>query len=64
MIKHDKAVEFLEETRYMQAQGIYDDIEKAYVYKTASQAEVLAVYGGGSIALREDLYKKHLSFVK
>ena len=28
MIKHDKAVEFLEETRYMQAQGIYDDIEK------------------------------------
>ena len=37
----------------MQAQGIYDDIEKAYVYKTASQAEVLAVYGGGSIALRE-----------
>ena len=48
----------------MQAQGIYDDIEKAYVYKTASQAEVLAVYGGGSIALREDLYKKHLSFVK
>ena len=47
----------------MQAQGIYDDIEKAYVYKTASQAEVLAVYGGGSIALRR-LYKKHLSFVK
>ncbi|MFV5897191.1 hypothetical protein [Bacillus cereus] len=60
--KHDKAVEFLEETRYMQAQGIYDDIEKAYVYKTASQAEVLAVYGGGSIALREDLYKKAFEF--
>lgn len=62
--KHDKAVEFLEETQYMQAQGIYDDIEKSYIYKTASKAEVLAVYGGGSIALKDDLYKKSLEFCK
>ncbi|PEK70475.1 hypothetical protein COL32_26965 [Bacillus pseudomycoides] len=62
--KHDKAVEFLEETRYMQAQGIYNDIEKSYIYKTASKAEVLAVYGGGSIALKDDLYKKALEFCK
>lgn len=62
--KHDKAVEFLEETRYMQAQGIYNDIEKSYIYKTASKAEVLAVYGGGSIALKGDLYKKLLAFCK
>lgn len=60
--KHDKAVEFLEETRYMQAQDIYNDIEKSYIYKTASKAEVLAVYGGGSIALKDDLYKKLLEF--
>ncbi len=62
--KHDKAVEFLEETRYMQAQGIYNDIEKSYIYKTSSKAEVLAVYGGGSIALKDDLYKKALEFCK
>ncbi|MCM3736512.1 ParM/StbA family protein [Bacillus cytotoxicus] len=62
--KHDKAVEFLEETRYIQAQGIYNDIEKSYIYKTASKAEVLAVYGGGSIALKDDLYKKSLEFCK
>ncbi|MCQ6342321.1 ParM/StbA family protein [Bacillus cereus] len=62
--KHDKAVEFLEETRYMQAQGIYDDIEKSYIYKTASKAEILAIYGGGSIALKDDLYKKVLEFCK
>lgn len=62
--KHDKAVEFLEETRYMQAQGIYNDIEKSYIYKTASKAEVLAIYGGGSIALKDDLYKKALGFCK
>lgn len=62
--KHDKAVEFLEETRYMQAQGIYNDIEKSYIYKTSSKAEVLAVYGGGSIALKDDLYKKSLEFCK
>ncbi|WJE61157.1 ParM/StbA family protein [Bacillus mycoides] len=62
--KHDKAVEFLEETRYMQAQGIYNDIEKSYIYKTASKAEVLAIYGGGSIALKDDLYKKALEFCK
>ncbi|OQR53375.1 ParM/StbA family protein [Bacillus sp. CDB3] len=62
--KHDKAVEFLEETRYMQAQGIYSDIEKSYIYKTSSKAEVLAVYGGGSIALKDDLYKKALEFCK
>ncbi|MEN8648649.1 ParM/StbA family protein [Bacillus toyonensis] len=62
--KHDKAVEFLEETRYMQAQDIYNDIEKSYIYKTASKAEVLAVYGGGSIALKDDLYKKLLEFSK
>ncbi|EJS44966.1 hypothetical protein ICG_06085 [Bacillus cereus BAG1X1-3] len=60
--KHGKAVEFLEETRYMQAQDIYNDIEKSYIYKTASKAEVLAVYGGGSIALKDDLYKKLLEF--
>lgn len=62
--KHDKAVEFLEETRYMQAQGIYNDIEKSYIYRTSSKAEVLAVYGGGSIALKDDLYKKALEFCK
>lgn len=62
--KHDKAVELLEETRYMQAQGIYNDIEKSYIYKTASKAEVLAIYGGGSIALKDDLYKKALGFCK
>ena len=60
--KHDKAVEFLKDTRYMQAQGIYNDIEKSYIYKTASKAEVLAIYGGGSIALKDDLYKKLLDF--
>ncbi|MEB9975290.1 ParM/StbA family protein [Bacillus cereus] len=60
--KHNKAVEFLEETRYMQAQDIYNDIEKSYIYKTASKAEVLAVYGGGSIALKDDLYIKLLEF--
>ncbi|MFD0769034.1 hypothetical protein ACFQZ1_09025 [Bacillus sp. CGMCC 1.60114] len=62
--KHDKAVEFLEDTRYIQAQGIYNDIEKSYIYKTASKAEVLAVYGGGSIALKDDLYRKALEFCK
>ncbi|PEI44656.1 ParM/StbA family protein [Bacillus pseudomycoides] len=62
--KHNKAVEFLADTQFMQADRIYNDIEKSYIYKTTSKAEVLAVYGGGSIALKDDLYKKALEFCK
>lgn len=59
---HDRATNFLYETRYIQAENIRRDIETKYDQKTAGEAEVLAVYGGGSVELKEDLYDELKSF--
>lgn len=59
---HEEASDYLYETRYEQAQLITEDIKEKYRNETGSEAEIIAVYGGGSIALREELYKKVLAF--
>ncbi len=61
---HQEAKEFFYETRYVQAENILRDIRNKYRNNTASEAEVIAIYGGGSIALEEDLEKELVSFCK
>ncbi|WP_018767438.1 ParM/StbA family protein [Bacillus sp. 105MF] len=61
---HKEAKGFFYETRFVQAENILSDIRKKYKNNTASEAEVIAIYGGGSIALEDDLKKELVSFCK
>ncbi|KAA0781292.1 ParM/StbA family protein [Bacillus sp. BPN334] len=61
---HNEAKGFFYETRFVQAENIMRDIRNKYRNNTASEAEVIAIYGGGSIALEEDLEKELMSFCK
>lgn len=64
--KNDKynedATEFIYETRYEQAELIKEDLEQKFINDTGGRAEILAVYGGGSIALRNELFNKLKKF--
>jgi len=59
---HDLAVRFMEEARYLQAQQIFEDIQEKYMTNTAANVDVIAVYGGGSIQFKDDLYEELLDF--
>ncbi|MDZ3956236.1 ParM/StbA family protein [Bacillus thuringiensis] len=59
---HEDAKEFIYETRYEQAELIKEDVEDKFINDTGGRAEVLAVYGGGSISLRNELHAKLLKF--
>lgn len=59
---HEEASEYLYETRYEQAELITEDIREKYISETGGEAEIVVIYGGGSIALREELYQKILNF--
>lgn len=58
---HDLAVRFMQEARYSQAQRILEDIQEKYS-DIAGSVDVIAVYGGGSIQFREELYEELLDF--
>lgn len=66
--KNDKYYEdasgFIYNTRFEQAELIQEDIEDKFTNATGGQAEVLAVYGGGSISLKEELYDELLRLCK
>ncbi|MBG9482968.1 hypothetical protein ABE47_34475 [Bacillus thuringiensis] len=53
---------FLYETRYEESESIIESVEEKYNEETAGQAEIIAVYGGGSIGLRAEFYNKILKF--
>jgi len=59
---HELAVRFMEEARYLQAQQIFEDIQEKYMTNTAANVDVIAVYGGGSIQFKDDLYEELLDF--
>ena len=61
---HKESKGFFYETRFVQAENILRDIRNKYRNNTASEAEVIAIYGGGSIALEDDLKKDLVSFCK
>lgn len=58
---HDLAVRFMQEARYSQAQRILEDIQEKYS-DIAGNIDVIAVYGGGSIQFKEELYEDLLDF--
>ncbi|MED3731098.1 ParM/StbA family protein [Geobacillus stearothermophilus] len=58
---HDLAVRFMQEARYSQAQRILEDIQEKYS-DIAGNVDVIAVYGGGSIQFKEELYEELLDF--
>jgi len=58
---HDLAVRFMQEARYSQAQRILEDIQEKYS-DIAGNVDVIAVYGGGSIQFKEELYEELLGF--
>lgn len=57
---YEDASEFIYNTRFEQAELIQEDVENKFTNDTGGQAEVLAVYGGGSISLKEELYDELL----
>lgn len=59
---YDEATSFFSETRFVQAENILQDIKNKYRDNTASEAEIIAVYGGGSIGFEEDLYEELSNF--
>ncbi|MCU5081500.1 ParM/StbA family protein [Bacillus cereus] len=59
---HEDATEFIYETRYEQADLIEEDLEQKFINDTGGRAEILAVYGGGSIALKNELFNKLKKF--
>lgn len=58
---HNLAVRFMQEARYLQAQRILEDIQEKYS-DIAGNVDVIAVYGGGSIQFKEELYSDLLDF--
>lgn len=52
----------MEEARYAQAQKILEDIQEKYMEKTAGQVDFIAVYGGGSVQFKDDLYDELIDF--
>ncbi|GAB6892109.1 ParM/StbA family protein [Geobacillus zalihae] len=58
---HNLAVRFMQEARYSQAQRILEDIQEKYS-DIAGNVDVIAVYGGGSIQFKEELYEELLDF--
>lgn len=61
---HTEAKSFFYETRFVQAENILQDIKNKYRENTASEAQVIAVYGGGSVGFKEDLYDELATFCK
>lgn len=59
---HTYAVRYMGEARYSQAQRILEDIQEKYMSKTAGNVDIIAIYGGGSIQFKDDLYNDLVDF--
>ncbi|MCR6790447.1 ParM/StbA family protein, partial [Bacillus thuringiensis] len=58
----DEASRFLENGKYIQAMRILEDIQEKYTEKIAGDADIICVYGGGSIEFESLLYDDLLEF--
>ncbi|MDQ8094864.1 hypothetical protein [Bacillus amyloliquefaciens] len=52
----------MDEAIISQATLILEDIQETYIRNTSSQAEIFAVYGGGSVTFKDELYKELKEF--
>ncbi|EJQ01738.1 ParM/StbA family protein [Bacillus cereus] len=59
---YDEASRFLENGKYIQAMRILEDIQEKYTEKIAGDADLICVYGGGSIEFESLLYNDLLEF--
>lgn len=53
----DLAINCMKDARLIQVELIQNDIESKYNSVLASEPEIIAVYGGGSIEFKDDMYK-------
>lgn len=56
------AISCMKEARLIQVELIQNDIESKYNSVLASEPEIIAVYGGGSIEFKDDMYKHLKAF--
>ncbi|MDT9027802.1 ParM/StbA family protein [Rossellomorea yichunensis] len=61
---HELAKQYMHEARYAQAHLILEDLQEKYMTNAASQVDIIAVYGGGSIQFKEELYEGLLNFAE
>ncbi|MHA2890430.1 ParM/StbA family protein [Bacillus cereus] len=59
---YEEATGYFNITKVEQADLILEDTDEKYVNNTASEAEVLCVYGGGSITFKDELYNQLLDY--
>ncbi|EJR90568.1 hypothetical protein IKE_05953 [Bacillus cereus VD196] len=59
---YEEATGYFNMTKIEQAELILEDIDEKYVNNTAGEAEILCVYGGGSITLKDELYNQLLDY--
>lgn len=52
----------MEEARYTQAHQILEDVQEKFIANTSNGAQIIAVYGGGSIEFESELYPELLDF--
>lgn len=60
----DEANKSLDLAKYSQAQLILEDIQEKYTRNAAGNVDLIAVYGGGSVQFKENLYQDLLEFAK
>src|SRR5699024_3325101 len=61
---HDLAKQFMSEARFLQSNQIIEDVEEKYISNTAGNVDIIAVYGGGSIQFKPELYDSLLEFAE
>lgn len=61
---HDLAKQFMSEARFLQSNQIIEDVEEKYINNTAGNVDIIAVYGGGSIQFKPELYDSLLEFAE
>ncbi|TKI81645.1 hypothetical protein FC699_33710, partial [Bacillus wiedmannii] len=59
---YEEATGYFNITKVEQAELILEDTSEKYVSNTASEAEILCVYGGGSVTFKDELYNQLLEY--
>ncbi|MEB6550203.1 ParM/StbA family protein [Heyndrickxia sporothermodurans] len=61
---HDDTNRLMQEAKYSQSQMILEDIQEKFMTNTSNAAQVIAVYGGGSIQFEDELYQELIEFAE
>ncbi|WP_100618273.1 ParM/StbA family protein [Bacillus cereus] len=59
---YEEATGYFNVTKVEQAELILEDTDEKYVNNTASEAEILCIYGGGGITFKDELYNQLLDY--